>query len=261
MSLSDRLFGDLCRIHELLDRNGVWHVLAYGTLLGAVRDGDLIPWDEDLDMLVEPRDERALLALRPAFAKLDLRLVAARSPTTWLPVPPAAAKTFSPRVVRALRGRRTVCDFFLFDLFADGVRRRYDFAREVYWAPHMSFPDYFMLRPSTVRVRDRKLPGLRDPEAWLASVYGNDWQTPRRNRALGGRPQAHRNIYGHRIAPRLAEDAEWCSARGWDRRRYAERPAWPREVRGAGPFGPTPRTERTSKSLWWRDLDELVRHF
>jgi hypothetical protein len=261
MSLSDYLFEELSWIDALLERHGIWHTLAYGTLLAAVRDGDLIPWDEDLDMLIEPGDEEALIALRPQFAERGLRLVSARQPTSHLPVCPPGVRTFSPSVVRALRGRKTVCDFFMFSLFDDGIRRRYDFRNEVYWAPHMSFPDYFVAKRATVRLRGRAFPGLRRAEAWLASVYGRDWQTPRRNRALGGLHQAHRNIYGHRVAPRVAKDAAWCVAQGWDRSRYRDRPAWPRPVQGAGPYGPMPRTRDNSRSLWWRDLRELTRYF
>jgi hypothetical protein len=52
-------------VHELLDRHGITHWLEYGTLLGAVREGAFIPWDEDVDFGVLEADVRRILALEP----------------------------------------------------------------------------------------------------------------------------------------------------------------------------------------------------
>ncbi len=49
--------------HELLDRHGISHWIDYGTLLGAVRDGRLIPWDEDVDLGIRAVDLDAVLSL------------------------------------------------------------------------------------------------------------------------------------------------------------------------------------------------------
>jgi lipopolysaccharide cholinephosphotransferase len=52
-------------VAEILEQRGVEYFLCAGTALGAVRDGDLIPWDFDVDLLVPlPAYEEALRALR-----------------------------------------------------------------------------------------------------------------------------------------------------------------------------------------------------
>jgi lipopolysaccharide cholinephosphotransferase len=39
-------------IEEILDRHGIPHMLAFGSLLGAVRHRGFIPWDDDFDFLI-----------------------------------------------------------------------------------------------------------------------------------------------------------------------------------------------------------------
>ena len=46
--------------HNLCEANGIIYVLAYGSLLGAVRDNGIIPWDYDVDVVV-PFYQRDLL--------------------------------------------------------------------------------------------------------------------------------------------------------------------------------------------------------
>jgi hypothetical protein len=54
--------------HELLSRHGIFHWLDYGSLLGAVRSGELIPWDDDVDFGFLASDIDRVLALGPEVA-------------------------------------------------------------------------------------------------------------------------------------------------------------------------------------------------
>ncbi len=261
MSSSDTLFDALSRVHSVLDSHGIWHVLAYGTLLGAIREGDILPWDDDFDMLVRPEDLQALAGCGDDLAAEGLHLVRIRRPADRLALRPPRIRSFDSALISVYAGTRRVGDLFLFSLFSDGVLRRYDFRNEIYWSPHASFPHFFVEERAEGTLRGKPFPVIAHAESWLASVYGEDWRTPRRSVNTGGAPQADRNIYGQRIAPRLAEDIAWCEARGWDRSRYKGAHPWPRVPRGAGPLGPTERTKDNSRSLWWRDVEELVQHF
>ena len=50
-------------VHELLDRQGIVHWVDYGTLLGAVRGGEFIAWDSDVDFGILADDASRVLAL------------------------------------------------------------------------------------------------------------------------------------------------------------------------------------------------------
>ena len=51
----------LSAFHKVCVRNGIEYMLTFGSLLGAVRDGGMIPWDYDVDVFVHARDREALL--------------------------------------------------------------------------------------------------------------------------------------------------------------------------------------------------------
>jgi hypothetical protein len=46
--------------HRLCDENQIYYVIAYGTLLGAVRHWGMIPWDDDIDVIVKSIDRNKI---------------------------------------------------------------------------------------------------------------------------------------------------------------------------------------------------------
>lgn len=63
-----RAFDRVCR------QLGLQYHLAAGTLLGAIRHGGFIPWDDDVDVVMPRRDYQRLLAEAPALLGPDLFL-------------------------------------------------------------------------------------------------------------------------------------------------------------------------------------------
>lgn len=50
--LHNILFDILCCFDDICTKNNIPYSISGGTLLGTVRSGDFIPWDDDIDVLV-----------------------------------------------------------------------------------------------------------------------------------------------------------------------------------------------------------------
>lgn len=241
----------------LLERHGINYSITYGTLLGAVRDGDIIAWDHDFDLQVGPGHMFDVLALNDLIAADGFRFQPTRLSGQTLAMNPGQVSTFWNCALGIWFRGSKVGDIYIFFPFADGVLRRFDFETNTYWCPHSSFPAWFIEQQSRVRLRGRDYPTFRAPEQFLAGVYGDDWRTPYKAPMQGGEQRADTTTHGDRYLPKLRAEWQWCLAQGWDYTRYAASPRWPRHLAAAGPIGPTERTVGTSNALWWRDFTEL----
>ena len=65
----DLALKNLRDVKEILDRAGVRYWLDGGTLLGAVRDGKFIPWDDDIDLGTLSSSMDKIIPLFPEFQK------------------------------------------------------------------------------------------------------------------------------------------------------------------------------------------------
>lgn len=80
-----RLFSMLCAFADYCDANGVRYYLCSGTLLGAVRSQDFIPWDDDLDVLVPRPDYDRLIQSVPGTSLGGYTLFAFEKGNTFFP--------------------------------------------------------------------------------------------------------------------------------------------------------------------------------
>ena len=56
-------------IHEFCEANDIKYVLAYGTLIGAVRHDGFIPWDDDIDIHMPRNDYDRFVKMFPEWGK------------------------------------------------------------------------------------------------------------------------------------------------------------------------------------------------
>lgn len=245
----------------LFEERGIWYSLAFGTLLGAIRERNVIEWDYDFDLFIRPADRDRVLTLGDDAAGRGLRFSLACVSASGLAVNRDGVAWFYPGSLAVHYDGSKAGDIYTPILFSDGVVRLYDLETETLWHPQSSFPHFFAQGLDEAYLGGRPYRILRCADVWLAFTYGDDWREPYRAPRQGGDRRPEHTSHGDRYSPHLAEAIAWCEARGWDRSIYRGQPAWPRDVRGAGPYGISPRAIDSSGGLWWRDLEELARHY
>ena len=60
--MNDLNFKLLCEIDRICKKYGIKYYLAYGTLLGAIRHKDLIPWDDDMDLIITDKELKKFIS-------------------------------------------------------------------------------------------------------------------------------------------------------------------------------------------------------
>lgn len=159
---------------DLLDRHDIPYHLEGGTLLGIVRDGDLLPWDHDLDISIPATEISRLDARRRLDLRLKLWRVSVRRFTR-----DDAEHGWRHGDLRILKIAKRKY------LFERGWPRldifgKYEAGGRVHWVAKnriMSVSSHHYAGHDTVEYFGRRLKIPRDVDGYLAAKYG-EWRTP-----------------------------------------------------------------------------------
>jgi len=162
---------------DILGEAGIDYHLDYGTLLGLVRDGDIIPWDGDLDIGVLATDWPVLETTFDAFRQRGWRVphtkyeMGTEGPG-WRASDPKQITIATPVLLPTTLGRITMD---VVAKYADGDYLRWYSGHLPCRAPATYFAGR---REIAVAGRMARIPA--EAEAYLSLIYG-DWRTPRRD--------------------------------------------------------------------------------
>lgn len=156
---------------DILESRGIEYVLEAGTLLGIVREGRLLPWDNDVDITITEDYEEKLLRSRWHFLARGLRLRVKRYKQDTGP--------FKKGQIRIFKVRKGIFKSYkLVDIF---IKRRFD--DHYFWTVAVknpvlkSVPHHFYDQRTWLEWDGRKFMVPADYEGYLECHYG-DWRTP-----------------------------------------------------------------------------------
>lgn len=166
-----QLYQMLKDVHELFQSAGVEYWVSGGTLLGLVRHGGLIPWDDDLDVYCLAGQQGAITSLKTRLSALGYGLCPA-----WFggfkvflmdgtPIPRRDGAGIYPF-------RYPHLDIFLLEL-VDGLARYVSARARKQWRSHFHVCELYPLR---LRPFGRLMVSSPcNPVPHLARLYGPDW--------------------------------------------------------------------------------------
>lgn len=146
---------NLLILRDLFEKHGIPMFLNFGTLLGALREKDFIPHDDDVDVGVFARDRDAILALMPELEKLGFEMRYVRDERLY-----------------KLERRSSELDFFVAVPKKTLRGRRWDLeGKATIAARHLD-------RLDEIEFLGNRFPVPHDPLGVVRSLYGRTWNVP-----------------------------------------------------------------------------------
>lgn len=176
----ERLHQKLYELMELTDRLFRQHGIAYwaigGTLIGALRHGGIIPYDDDIDLGILKTDTDKLLHLTKEFRRHRVALTEVSWGYKLMPM----VNTF------VATGSYPCIDIFVYTSKRGGYYFDQDAAIDYFPNSHFEHHELFPLRQVSFGSGQRSISPLqtffhlcipRVPEPHLTRCYGHDWPT------------------------------------------------------------------------------------
>lgn len=168
--------------HELCEENGIEYFITCGTLLGSVRDGKIIPWDDDMDVMMTAENGEKLKQLNFGEHGLDLimdqrmwKIKNTKEDYPWIdifmigPVDGSRNSNFSRRDKLQKRNSNL------------SLRDKYQYLEKelIGWWPN-EFMFYDEMYPRKLYpLGDFQVWSVNDPHSILKRFYGDDYMTPK----------------------------------------------------------------------------------
>lgn len=162
---------------DIMNESGINYSLDSGTLLGIVRDGDLLPWDDDVDFCIPDRDKEKFLDLLGEFKRrgywVSHRYMRRPFKNIW-----------TTEDLQAIKIRNKDWGFIRGRVKAD-FNFRYKHDKEYFWymlgADHICKSDQkYYDNCEEIDYEGRKVKVPAHYKEFLTEKYG-DWETPDKN--------------------------------------------------------------------------------
>ena len=173
---TEEIFTHLKYIHSILEKNNISHWLMYGTLLGSIRNRDIIPYDYDFDFGIFYEDVDKILSIKQEDPSYEITKTTGTLYSTYSKFKKSYTKW---RISLKVNYKENpVGDLYIYYLYKDGYYRRYDPNEKILFWPKSIFPKIFLDKFEYSFIRDLKLPVPYKSICLLEYFYGPMWTIP-----------------------------------------------------------------------------------
>ena len=172
-------------IHHELVKHKIKHWLIYGTLLGCIRNKDIIPYDYDFDFGILYSDIDKILSID--LEDKNYRIGKTKGGTIYSKKSEFKDVEGIWRVsLKVMHKDIPVGDLYIYHRFDDGFMQRYDPVNKILFWPMSVYPAILTDELEIGKIRDLELPIPKYPECLLEYFYGPMWTTPIKANSQGG---------------------------------------------------------------------------
>jgi len=156
------LYGLMERVDIVLKNNNIPYFIICGTLLGSVRHGEIIPWDNDIDIGIMKKDLPRLQAIDWEAYGLGSKELAENQ----------IGKLFFPEHYgNGDKFKSVFIDVFVFEQVGDRIQYTYDYARDLWPREYFLVDEVFPLRSYTFG--ELTVQGPAQYEPYCERAWGN----------------------------------------------------------------------------------------
>jgi len=160
----------LIELAELFEEKKINYFINFGVLLGLIRDGDILPWDDDIDLAVYEEDKNVLIEV----LKEHFLIVNRTSSIKWNCFLYEANKKYPINLYLIFNN----CSINNFPIGIDFLAL--DFKTFINRNGNMKYPRKFFEDINYINFKEKKIRVPNNPEEYLKLLYG-DWQTPKKD--------------------------------------------------------------------------------
>ncbi len=142
---------NLLLFKSIMEKNDVFFALVYGTLLGAVREKDFIPHDEDIDLSCLGKDKQRFIDIIPQLLEVGFEIA-----------------RYDRRNLFSLIRKGNYIDLYFFDDQKNGL----------YSCSGVLMLDKFLLKTCKLEFKGKQFNVPQDYIDALRCWYGENWMTP-----------------------------------------------------------------------------------
>jgi len=182
---AEEIYHHIKYINYELSKHNIKHWLMYGTLLGCVRNKDVIPYDYDFDFGILFSDIDKILSIDLENKKY--RIGKTKGGTIYSKKSEFKDVEGIWRVsLKVMYEEIAVGDLYIYYRFDDGYMQRYDPVNKILFWPMSVYPAILTDELEVGTIRDLKLPIPKYPECLLEYFYGPMWKIPIKAHSQGG---------------------------------------------------------------------------